>query len=74
MSAPHRAFHPSIGMRRVDWVGVRVEGGTVRCEAHGVGHRLPTQRQISLDAAAALGRSGVPVVLPAAASTGSSGE
>lgn len=50
-------------MRRIDWVGVRVTDGAIRCEAHGVGHRLPTARPITVDAAAALGRAGVPIVV-----------
>jgi hypothetical protein len=41
------------GMRRVDAVRV-VEGDRVRFYVEGVGHRLPTRRQISASVASAL--------------------
>ncbi|HVX20983.1 MAG TPA: hypothetical protein VHB02_06530 [Acidimicrobiales bacterium] len=48
-------------LRRVQWVRVVVDDGSVRAEAVGMGHRLPATCPISLDTAAALARQGVPV-------------
>lgn len=52
-----------LGMRRVDWVRILVAGGTVRCDAQGVGHRLPCRRPLSLGAALALRAVGVPTII-----------
>lgn len=51
------------GMRRVSWVRILVADGRTRCEAVGIGHRLPTVRRVSFDTAVALAASGVPSVI-----------
>ena len=51
------------GMRRVRWVRIMVMDGHTRCEAVGIGHRLPAARRVSLDTALALASSGVPSVI-----------
>jgi hypothetical protein len=51
------------GMRRVSWVRITVDERGARCEVHGVGHRLPNTRPVSLDTALALAASGVPTVV-----------
>jgi hypothetical protein len=48
-------------LRRVQWVRVVVDGQSVRAEAVGMGHRLPTTCRISMETAAALVRQGLPV-------------
>jgi hypothetical protein len=48
-------------LRRVEWVRVTVEGRSVRAEAIGVGHRLPTSCRIPMAMAADLARQGVPL-------------
>jgi hypothetical protein len=50
-------------MRRVSWVRIMVADGRTRCEAVGIGHRLPTVRRVSLDTAMTLVTSGVPSVI-----------
>jgi hypothetical protein len=50
-------------MGRVDWVRIVIGEGTVHCEAHGVGHRLPTVRPIGLRTARLLAEEGVPVAV-----------
>ena len=52
-----------LGMRRVDWVRILVAGSRVRCDAHGVGHRLPCRRPLSLGVALALRAGGVPTII-----------
>lgn len=55
--------HAGLGMRRVDWVRILVAGSAVRCDAHGVGHRLPCRRPLSLGTALALRAVGVPTII-----------
>ena len=50
-------------MRRVSWVRITVDGQGAHCHVLGVGHRLPSERRISLDTALALAASGVPTVV-----------
>jgi hypothetical protein len=50
-------------MRRVNWVRIVVVDGHARCEAVGIGHRLPTVRAVSVETAMALAGSGVPSVI-----------
>lgn len=50
-------------MRRVSWVRISVGDGRTRCDAVGIGHRLPTVRRVSLDTALTLVTSGVPSVI-----------
>lgn len=50
-------------MRRVSWVRIVVDGAGAQCEVHGVGHRLPGTRPVSLETALALAASGVPTVV-----------
>ena len=52
-----------LGMRRLSWVQVVVDGETSRAEVHGLGHRLPCVRQVSLITAAELAAEGLPVVV-----------
>jgi hypothetical protein len=54
-----------IGLRRVDWVRISVDGsrGPVRAEAMGVGHRLPLARPVTMALAAELIASGTPSVV-----------
>ncbi len=51
------------GMRRVSWVRITLDGDRAHCQLHGVGHRLPVTRPVSLDTALALAASGVPTVV-----------
>lgn len=51
------------GMRRVSWVRITVDDQGAHCEIHGVGHRLPNTRRVSLDTALALAATGVPTVV-----------
>ena len=51
------------GFRRVDFVRVICDGEHSHFEAHGVAHRLPIVRQVSLGTATALAARGVPVVV-----------
>ena len=64
MGAPKTS--PRTGMRRVSWVRITVDGRGAHCEVHGVGHRLPSVRRVSLDTALGLAASGVPTVVRAA--------
>ncbi|MCA1691086.1 MAG: hypothetical protein ABR540_02650 [Acidimicrobiales bacterium] len=58
---------PVAGMRRVRWVRVVVRpGGRARCQAVGTGHRLPTVREVSLEAALEMAAGGVPLVIRSA--------
>jgi len=50
-----------VPLRRVQWVRVVVDGQSVRAEAVGMGHRLPTTCRISMETAAALVHQGLPV-------------
>ncbi len=50
-------------MRRVSWVRIVVDDRGAHCDVFGVGHRLPSTRQVSLDTALALAASGVPTVV-----------
>lgn len=52
-----------VTLRRIDWIRVVVADGAVRCEAHGVSHRLPAVRAIGLREARLLAQQGVPVVV-----------
>lgn len=52
-----------VGLRRVDWVRVVVDGEHTTCEAHGVRHRLPAVQRVSLATALELADRGVPVVV-----------
>jgi hypothetical protein len=54
------------GMRRVSWVRIVLDDAGAHCEVHGVGHRLPNARRVSLDTALALAASGVPTVVRSA--------
>ena len=56
-------LHSGLGMRRVDWVRILISGTAVRCDVHGIGHRLPCRRPLSLDSALALRAAGVPTVI-----------
>lgn len=51
------------GMRRVSWVRIMVSDGHTRCEAIGIGHRIPTVRPVTIDTAMALAARGVPSVI-----------
>ena len=53
-------------MRRVSWVRITLDGPAAHCEVHGVGHRFPSVRRISLDTALALSARGVPTVVRSA--------
>lgn len=59
-----------VGMRRVDWVRIVICGTAVRCDVHGIGHRLPCRRPLSLDSALALRAAGVPTVIRTASAYG----
>ena len=50
-------------MRRVSWVRIVLSDDGARCEAIGVGHRLPNVRRVSLETAMALAVSGVPAIV-----------
>lgn len=50
-------------MRRIDFVRIVVVDGRTRCEAVGMGHRLPSVRHVPLATALALAGAGVPAVL-----------
>lgn len=65
----HR-LHFGVGMRRVDWVRIVIRGTAVRCEIHGIGHRLPCRRPLSLASALALRAAGVPPVIRTASADG----
>jgi hypothetical protein len=52
-----------LGFRRVDFVRVVCDGDHRTAELHGVGHRLPIVRSVSLELASALAADGVPVVI-----------
>ena len=52
-----------LGMRRLSWLQVVVDGETSRAEVHGLGHRLPCVREVSLTTAAELAAEGLPVVV-----------
>lgn len=52
-----------LGFRRVDFVRVLCDGDTRTCEVHGVGHRLPTVRTVSLGTVGVLAAQGVPIVI-----------
>ena len=54
------------GLRRVSWVGITLDGGGAHCRVHGIGHRLPASRPVSLDTALALAAHGVPTVVRSA--------
>jgi hypothetical protein len=51
-----------VGLRRVDWIRLLVNGDAVGAEAVGVGFRLPATCPISISVAARLIESGVPHV------------
>lgn len=51
------------GMRRVSWVRITLDERGAHCHLHGVGHRLPSVRRVSLDTALTLAASGVPTVV-----------
>jgi hypothetical protein len=61
-----RAKSVETGMRRVSWVRIVLDGPETRCEVHGVGHRFPSVRRVSLDTALALSARGVPTVVRSA--------
>ena len=65
IGTPKAAGHTAVptGMRRVSWVRITVDERGAHCELHGVGHRLPNARRVSLDTALALAASGVPTVV-----------
>jgi hypothetical protein len=50
-------------MRRVSWVRITLDEHGAQCEVHGVGHRFPSRRRVSLDTALALSARGVPTVV-----------
>ena len=54
------------GLRRVTWVRITLDDEGTRCLVHGIGHRLPVTRPISLDTALALAAAGVPTVVRSA--------
>ncbi len=54
------------GLRRVSWVRITLDDHGAHCRIHGIGHRLPVTRQVSLDTALALAASGVPTVVRSA--------
>ena len=56
-------------MRRVSWVRITLDDQGVHCHLLGVGHRLPSVRQVSLDTALALAGYGVPTVVRSADGT-----
>jgi hypothetical protein len=62
MGGPKEAL-PTTGMRRVSWVRIVLDDHGAHCEVHGVGHRLPSVRRVSLDTALALAAGGVPTVV-----------
>ncbi len=53
-------------MRRVSWVRILVNEHGARCEVHGVGHRFPSVRPVSLGTALALAGRGIPTVVRSA--------
>ena len=65
IGTPKAPVHGAVqtGMRRVSWVRITVDDRGAHCELHGVGHRLPNARRVSLDTALALAASGVPTVV-----------
>ena len=52
-----------LGMRRVAWVRVVLDGDDCRAEVHGLGHRLPRTRRVPLGLASALAAEGVPLLV-----------
>ena len=54
------------GLRRVSWVGITLDTDGAHCHVHGIGHRLPATRPVSLDTALALAADGVPTVVRSA--------
>lgn len=52
-----------LGFRRVDFVRVVCDGDRRTAELHGIGHRLPMTRHVSLEVASGLAARGVPVVI-----------
>lgn len=62
-AASAAAASASVGLRRVAWVAVDVEGDRVVATAAGVGHRLPRNVEIPVREAARLAAAGVPVVV-----------
>ena len=57
------SLHSGLGMRRVNWVRIVISGTVVHCDVHGIGHRLPCRRPLSLAFALALRAAGVPTVI-----------
>lgn len=52
-----------MGMKRVSWVRVVLDGDDCRAEVHGLGHRLPRTLRVPLATASALVGEGVPLLV-----------
>ena len=53
----------ALGMRRLGWISIRIDGDDIDCRAHGVGNRLPVSKRVSLSTALGLKSRGVPTVI-----------
>ncbi|MDP9402994.1 MAG: hypothetical protein M3P85_06590 [Actinomycetota bacterium] len=61
---------PEVGLRRVSWVLIIMDGGVPRCQVEGVGHRLPVRRTVPLATAVALIAAGTPYAVRSPEATG----
>ena len=53
---------PHLGLERVQWVRIVIDGAGTHYEVAGIGHRRPVVRTVPVCTAAALIAAGVPVV------------
>ena len=52
-----------LGMRRIGWIRVVVDGTGPHAEVTGIGHRLPRTAAVPMAVAASLAKDGVPVLV-----------
>lgn len=53
----------ALGMRRLGWVTIHIDGDDIDCRAHGVGNRHPVSTPVSLSTALDLKSQGVPTLI-----------
>ena len=52
-----------LGMRRIGWIRVVVDGLGAHAEVTGIGHRVPRTTSVPMAVAASLAQDGVPVLV-----------
>lgn len=58
-----------LGMKRIGWVRIVVDGDDCRAEVHGLAHRLPRTVRVAMATASSLAAEGVPLLVHRTATT-----